>query len=104
VRKNEEFRITQADLHPHLRARMYQRGVTRDEIERTLNEGWGATDAKPGMLGKMMVFPYEAEWEGQFYREKEVTVYYKVTDEGFVLLTVKARYGQGFPRGQFGGG
>ena len=45
------------------------------------------------------MFPYEAEWEGQFYHEKEVTVYYKVTDEGLILLTAKARYGQGFPRG-----
>jgi hypothetical protein len=26
-------------------------------------------------------------------------VYYKVTDEGLILLTAKARYGQGFPRG-----
>jgi Nucleotidyltransferase domain. len=42
----------------------------------------------------------KAEWEGQFYQEKEVTVYYKVTDEGLILLTAKARYGQGFPRGR----
>jgi hypothetical protein len=27
---------------------MQQRGITRQEIERTLNEGWEATDAKPG--------------------------------------------------------
>ena len=77
---------------------MQQRGVTQEEIERTLNEGWEATDAKPGTFGKSMVFAYGAEWEGEFYPEKEVTVYYKRTDEGIVLLTVKARYGQGFPR------
>ncbi len=47
-----------------------------------------------------MVFSYQAEWEGQFYQEKEVTVSYKVTDESLVLLTVKARYGQGFPQGR----
>ena len=77
---------------------MEQRGVTREEIERTLNEGWEATDVKPGMLGKSMVFTYKAEWEGVSYREKEVTVYYKEAREGIVLLTVKARYGEGFPR------
>ena len=93
------FRITRADLHPHLQARMHQRGVTLEEIEQTLNEGWEVTDAKPGTLGKVMVFRYEAEWEGQFYPEKEVTVYYKVAGEEVILLTVKARYGQGFPRG-----
>ena len=45
-----------------------------------------------------MIFSYQAEWEGQFYAEKEVTVYYKVTEKGIVLLTAKARYGQGFYR------
>jgi len=33
------IRITQADLHPHLWARMHQRGITLEEIEQTLNEG-----------------------------------------------------------------
>jgi hypothetical protein len=97
--REEKVRITHRDLHPHLRARMHQRGVTREEIERTLNEGWEAADTKPGTQGRVKVFPYEAEWEGQFYHEKEVTVYYKVTDEGLILLTAKARYGHGFPRG-----
>jgi len=77
---------------------MLQRGVTQEEIERTLNEGWEASDAKPGTLGKVLVFPYQAEWEGQFFEEKEVTVYYKVVGERLVLLTAKARYGKGFPR------
>jgi hypothetical protein len=92
--------LTEEDLHPHLKARMQQRGVTKQEIERTLNEGWKATDAKPGTLGKVMVFSYQAEWEGQFYEEKEVTVYYKIVDEHLILLTVKARYGKNFPRGE----
>jgi len=96
--KGERFRITETDLHPHLQARMRQRGITREEIERALNEGWVATDAKPGTLGRVKVFLYGMEWEGRFYREKEVTVYYKVADEEIILLTAKARYGQGFPR------
>jgi len=93
-----DFRISEADLHPHLRARMRQRGVTQEEIEQTLNEGWRATDAKLGTLGKTMVFPCEQEWEGRFYLEKEVTVYYRKADDDIILLTVKARYGRGFPR------
>jgi len=78
---------------------MQQRGITREEIEQTLNEGWEATDAKSGTLGRVMVFRYEAEWEGESYQEKEVTVYCRVTGEKLILLTAKARYGQGFPRG-----
>ena len=58
------IRITQADLHPHLRARMHQRGITLEEIQQTLNEGWEATDAKPGTSGRVMVFRYEAEGKG----------------------------------------
>jgi len=96
--RRQRIHVTEADLHPHLRARMHQRGITREEIERTLNEGWEASDAKPGTLGKVFVFPYRMEWEGQFYEEKEVTVYYKLTPEGTILLTAIARYGKGFPR------
>ena len=61
-----------------------------------IDDGWQAADAKQGTLGKVLVFPYAAEWEAQFYREKEVTVCYKVIGEAVVLLTLKARYGQSF--------
>lgn len=93
-------RITESDLHPHLKARMEQRGVTLEEIQRALDEGWRATDAREGTLGQVIVLPYAQEWEGSFYLEKEVTVYYKQTERGIILLTVKARYGNGFPRGE----
>ena len=77
---------------------MLQRGVTREEIEHTLNEGWEALDAKPGTEGKAFVFPYHAKWEGEFFEEKEVTVYYKTVGNAVLLLTVKARYGEGFAK------
>lgn len=93
------IQVTESELHPHLRARMRQRGITREEVEQTLNKGWAASDAKPGTVGRALVFPYQAEWEGQFHQEKEVTVYYKVAGEGMALLTAKARYGKDFPRG-----
>lgn len=93
------IRITEEALHTHLRARMSQRGVTKEEIEQTLNEGWEAVDAKRGTLGKVMIFPYREEWEGQWYEEKEVSVYYKAGEGSLVVLTVRARYGKDFPRG-----
>jgi len=62
--------ISEADLHPHLRARMVQRGVTREEIEKTLNDGWEADDAKLGTLGKVVVLPYNGPWEDEFFEEK----------------------------------
>ena len=65
-----------------------------------LSDGWEATDAKSGTWGKTFVFPYQKEWEGRWYEEKEVTVYYKMVEGLIVLLTVKARYGLRFPRGK----
>ena len=77
---------------------MQQRGIAQEEIERTLNEGWEAADAKPGTWGKCMIFSYQTQWEERFYEEKEVTVYYKIVDERLILLTVKTRYGRDFPQ------
>lgn len=94
----DEMQINDSDFHAHLTARMEQRGITRLEIERTLNEGWVAGDAKPGVLGKMFVFNYQAIWEGKFYEEKEVVVYFKPLNDRVILLTAKARYGKNFPR------
>ena len=51
------IKILNSDLHAHLKARMVQRGITREEIERTLNEGWEAKDAKSGTIGKVYIFP-----------------------------------------------
>ncbi len=77
---------------------MAQRGVRADEVEAVVNDGWPATDAKPGMEARVKVFPYNAEREGKLFAEKEVTVYYKRGETWIVVLTVKARYGSGFPR------
>ena len=68
--------IRNEDLHNHLKQRMAQRGVSLEEIERTLNDGWAAKDAKVGTLGKVMVFEFSALWENKFYQQKEVPVYY----------------------------
>ena len=77
---------------------MEQRGIAIEEIERTVNEGWEAEDAKPGTLGKVFVFPFNKQWEDRFFEQKEVSVYYKLVNDRIALLTVKARYGKSFPR------
>mgnify|MGYP001278346470 CR=1 FL=1 len=92
-----DFEITDADLHPHLRARMLQRGITLEELQSVFSEGWDASGTKPGVIGKTRVFPYQAIWEDRFYEEKEVTLYYKIIDRERILLTAKARYGKSFP-------
>ena len=92
------YNITDSDIHPHLSARMQQRGVTKEEIETVINEGWEADDTKPGVFGKVLVFPYNRDWEGSRFEEKEVRVYYKQAKDRLIVLTVKARYGENFPR------
>jgi predicted hydrolase (HD superfamily) len=63
-------KLKDEDLHPHIKARMLQRGIAKEEIEKTLAKGWNADDAKSGTLGKVFVFPYNSDWEGKFFKEK----------------------------------
>jgi hypothetical protein len=71
----DKINLSAIDFHPHLR------------------------DAKAGTTGKVFVFPYDADWEGKCFAEKEVTVYYKRVNGELVVLTVKARYGESFLKG-----
>ena len=90
------IKISESDLHSHIKKRMLQRGITLEEIETALNDGWEATDAKADTIGKTFIFRYNGEWEGVFNEEKEVSVYYKYVEGEIVLLTAKARYGKDF--------
>jgi hypothetical protein len=72
------IKISDNDLHAHLKARMEQRGITKEE--------------------KVFVFQYNQEWQGEVFEEKEVSVYYKLINDDIMLLTVKARYGKDFSR------
>ncbi len=92
------IKISESDLHPHIKARMQQRGVSLSEIETVLNNGRDADDTKEGTFGKVLVFPYNSYWDGEFFEEKEVTVYYKIKSDKLILLTTKARYGKDFVR------
>ena len=87
-------KLEENDFHSHIKARMLQRGITKEEIEKTLIKGQAAKDVKPGTFGKVLVFSYNNEWEGKFFEEKEVRVYYKFIDGNFILLTTKGRYGK----------
>ncbi len=95
-KKVQKIEIKQSDLHPHIKSRMGQRGISLSEIEKTINEGKDSGDAKEGTFGKVFVFQYNNYWEGNFFQEKEVSVYYKLKNDSLVLLTTKARYGKDF--------
>jgi hypothetical protein len=63
-----------------------------------LEAGWPCLDAQPGTECRTLVFTFRGEWEGRWYEEKEVTVYFKHVNGALILLTAKARYGSKFPR------
>jgi hypothetical protein len=67
-----QFELSEADLHPHLKNRMEQRGVTLAEVELVLNAGQEAASAKPGTIGRIMVIPYEADGKGVFTNRKKL--------------------------------
>jgi len=97
---DEDIIVKESDLHPHIKARMLQRGISLKEIEETLKNGWEAADSVEGTAGKVAVFTYNGIWEDKFFEEKEVTVYYKYKGNQIVLLTAKARYGKNFKKGE----
>lgn len=87
------------DFHEHIRKRLITRGISESEVRSVLDHGWPGTDAQPSAGCRVLVFPFNAAWEGCPYQEKEVTVYFKVVNDELVLLTAKARYGSNFPKG-----
>jgi len=68
----------------------------RRRLKKTLEKGEDAKDAKLGTYGKVLIFLYNDYWEGKFYEQKEITVYYKLVGEKTMILTVKARYDERF--------
>jgi hypothetical protein len=86
-------------FHDHIRNRMRRRGVSEAEVEHTLRHGWQCGDAAGGRDCRTFVFALEAVYDGRWYAEKEVTVYYTQQAGETILVTVKSRYGSGFPRG-----
>jgi SOS response regulatory protein OraA/RecX len=57
-------KIRDEDLHPHIRMRMLQRGVTKEEIEETLTKGWEAED-------KFMLLTVIAKYGENFPKNEE---------------------------------
>ncbi|HBI24079.1 MAG: hypothetical protein A2Y48_07005 [Nitrospirae bacterium RIFCSPLOW2_12_42_9] len=77
----------------HAIERAIQRGTTREEILRVLQEGI-EVQAKKGRKGKEIVFDYGKEWLGKYYPQKKVVVIYVMENEDIVVITAKVYYGK----------
>lgn len=83
-------------FHDHILKRINERGVSRQEVETTINLGKKCDKAKEGCEGKTFVFDYNSYRGKNYYKFKEVTIFYKTAGDTIVLLTVLARYGNNF--------
>ena len=65
--------MNDSNIHSHLRVRMLQCGVTKKEIEETLEKGKDAKDAKLGTYGKVLAFLYKiTTGKASFTRRKRL--------------------------------
>jgi len=88
------IKIKESDIHPHIKARTLQRGISLDEIETTLNKGRYADDAQEGTAGKVFIFPYNAEWEGINNKIKRLKrMAYGYRDVKYFLLKIHQHCG-----------
>jgi hypothetical protein len=77
----------------HARERAHERGASEQEIRQTLKAG-DEIKAKKGRKAKEKVFVYNKKWLGKEYPQKKVQVIYIEENEGLVVITVKAFYGE----------
>ena len=77
---------------PHAKLQMAVRGITRDEVERTIETG-SLLEARANRHIRQKVFREGYSWKQREYRHKEVTVVYAVEPDRSVIITAIARYG-----------
>ncbi|MDD5091076.1 MAG: DUF4258 domain-containing protein [Candidatus Wallbacteria bacterium] len=80
-------------IDPHTAERATERGVSSSEITETICLG-ADIPAKHGRMGKSLVFGYNQVRNGKMYPQKKVEVYFAVSDDTIVTVTVYAFYGQ----------
>jgi hypothetical protein len=78
-------------LSGHARGQLARRGISEDEvIEAIRTSSW-----QPAELGRLECrkdFPYQREWNGKFYKTKQVRpIFVEETDE-IVVVTVYSYY------------
>ena len=77
---------------PHARLQMAERGITSDEVERTIGSG-SLLETIANRHIRRSVFREGYRWQQREYRDKEVTVVYTVEPDRTVIITAIARSG-----------
>lgn len=75
----------------HALKRMGERGIGLAEIKEAVDKGrW--TKTKYQRYYARFVLEYNHEWEGYFYKAKEINVIFTVEDGNILVITAIARY------------
>ena len=78
-------------LHPHAEIRLSERGVTEEEAIETVRSGEQFA-AKFGRTGFRRNFEYNGNWLDKFYASKEVHVIAARDGDGWLVITVMAKF------------
>ncbi len=78
-------------IHSHAQQRMKERGATENEITATLEKG-ERFPAKYGRTGFRRNFSFDSEWQGKYYRTKQVEAFAVLENDDWLVITVITRY------------
>lgn len=78
-------------LHPHAQARLPERGGTEEEVKATV-EGGERFGAKYGRIGFRRNFPFDGDWQGKHYANKQVEAYAVAENGDWIVITVIVKY------------
>jgi hypothetical protein len=78
-------------LHPHARERLIERGVTEAEAVSVVELGI-RSPARFGRTQFRHQFPFGGVWRGRRYTAKQVDVFAVEQEDGWLVITVIARY------------
>jgi hypothetical protein len=70
---------------------MKERGVTEDELAMTLRHG-EQFPAKFGRVGFRHNFPFNAIWNNEFFKVKQVEAFAVKEDSSFLVITVISKF------------
>ena len=75
----------------HAEDRLKERGVTKEEILKAIEEG-EQIPVKEGRVGYKKNFQYNKKWKGKYYTTKQVLVITKEERNNLIVITVFTFY------------
>ena len=78
-------------LHPHAQARIMERGASEEEVVAT-DESGEPIPAKFGRSGFRRNFPYNDQWRGKHYANKQVEAIAVRENDEWLVITVIVRF------------